>query len=128
MFEEVKMTCCCHSRDHELWFGMYSGIEDFPMLTTDVHLSHNRGIFKRIWYAIRYVLGWKCRYGCFDSFEWDPNVDLSEVRKLRKLLADFESDVLAHRKEVSEFIKTNLKKQKEKNAEGNNMGVDMPEV
>jgi len=37
------------------------------MLEMDVFLNDWPGFWKRCWYAIKYVFGYKCKYGHFDN-------------------------------------------------------------
>ncbi len=56
--------CCCFSSEHILIFSYC--VEDNEVYTT-VFLNHD-SFFKRIINAIKYVFGYKCRYGHFDTF------------------------------------------------------------
>jgi hypothetical protein len=47
-----------------------------------IHLIPEYNIFKRIWNAIKYIFGYKCKYGHFDEFIFDK----TDVKKLKKII------------------------------------------
>lgn len=60
------LECACHSPEHTLKFVLDEDPE-YPALYAYVFLSE-RGLLGRLWAALKYVLGHKCRYGHFDEF------------------------------------------------------------
>lgn len=62
--------CQCHSSEHTLrmWFD---DDPDFSCVYISVFLG-NYGFIKRAWNALKYVFGYKCRYGHFDEFMLRP--------------------------------------------------------
>jgi hypothetical protein len=46
---------------------LYSEDDGYPMVYSHVHLN-KRPFFERLKYAIKYIFGYKCRYGAFDEF------------------------------------------------------------
>jgi len=46
-----------------------------------VYLKH-RSFFKRLIYGIKYIFGYKCRYGAFEEFILDP----SDAGKLQEII------------------------------------------
>lgn len=61
--DNETFICACYNVEHQLIFTSSDG--DVFM---SIHLVPERNIFKRIWYAIKYIFGYKCRYGHFDEF------------------------------------------------------------
>ena len=57
--------CACHSDEHTLKFGYDP--EDNELYTS-VFLNHYQNVFKRVWIALKYVFGYKCKYGHWDCF------------------------------------------------------------
>lgn len=53
----------CTSREHTLRFELDT--EDCEMFTS-VFLNQYRNIFHRMWVAVKYVLGYKCKHGHWD--------------------------------------------------------------
>lgn len=71
------ITCSCNSSEHTARI-----IDDGEDLYLEVQLVKNNNIFKRIWLAIRYILGYNCRYG-----HWDCTIiDDKEGKKLYHFL------------------------------------------
>jgi hypothetical protein len=69
--------CDCHTPEHVIRFSYDDEDGD---LYTEVFLSH-KVWYKRIWTAIKYVFGYKCKYGHFDCTlirkeDYDRLVDL----------------------------------------------------
>ena len=64
------IICECHSTDHQMVF-LYSDDEASPMVYSHVHLN-KRPFWERLKYAIKYIFGYKCRYGAFDEFIFNP--------------------------------------------------------
>lgn len=54
--------CICGSEAHTLRFQLDDDVE----LYTSVFLNQYRGFFGRLWIAIKYLFGYKCRYGHWD--------------------------------------------------------------
>jgi hypothetical protein len=58
--------CSCHSPEHTLKFT-FDDDPEYPAIYVCVFLAEGK-LLTRIWNAIKYVLGYKCRYGHFDEF------------------------------------------------------------
>ena len=58
--------CECHSTDHQMVI-LYSEDNGYPMVYSNVHLN-KRPFWERLKYGIKYIFGYKCRYGSFDEF------------------------------------------------------------
>jgi hypothetical protein len=58
-------TCECSSFDHTLR-AEYDEIEN--ELWFSIHLDYYQPFYIRVWNALRYVLGYRCRQGHFDCF------------------------------------------------------------
>ncbi len=61
--------CACHSDEHTLKFSYDP--EDNELYTS-VYLNQYRNIFRRVWVAIKYVFGYRCKYGHWDCFIMQP--------------------------------------------------------
>jgi len=72
IYNEKYVTCDCFSDEHTLRFQyMYSKNEQKIKqheIYTSVFLNNYNGFFKRLWIAIKYVFGYKCKYGHWDCF------------------------------------------------------------
>jgi hypothetical protein len=77
--ETEYFECACFSDEHTLKFHWDA---DDNQLYTSVYLYHYRNIFKRIWIAIKYVFGYRSKYGHWDCFI----MQLKDAERLRSLL------------------------------------------
>jgi hypothetical protein len=71
--------CACYSDEHTLRF---SYDPDENEMFTSVFLNQYRNIFKRLWIALKYVFGYKCKYGHWDCFLMRPE----DAERLKRLL------------------------------------------
>jgi len=91
--------CQCSCSEHVIRFmymGAYGG--DEPSLYFDIFLGQHMGFFKRVWVAIKYIFGYKCKYGHFDNWLFK----LEDAQRLRAMVDRYE-------KETEEFKKTKTK-------------------
>lgn len=72
------MICKCYSIEHQFAFW-YDNEE--KELHCEIHLHSNDGSFKRLWHAIKYIFGYKSKYGNWDSmlFEDEDLKDLNII-------------------------------------------------
>lgn len=67
MNEETQyFECSCHSTEHTLKFVLDED-KDFPCVYVSVFLSELRW-YERVIRALKYIFGYKCRYGHFEEF------------------------------------------------------------
>lgn len=72
--------CECGSAEHQIIFQTYDfsegmtpetltewPVEERQAFSITIFLNQYRGFFKRLWVAIKYLFGYKCRYGDFDT-------------------------------------------------------------
>ena len=78
--EHKTFICECHSLEHQLHF--WYDDED-KNVYTEVHLV-KYGFFNRVKYALKYIFGYKCRFGAFDEFIFKPE----DLTKLKEYLKD----------------------------------------
>lgn len=66
------LLCSCGSHEHQII--IHKDIDDdVKSVSIHYHLTTYRNIFKRMWIAIKYVFGYKCKYGEWDSIIIDEN-------------------------------------------------------
>jgi hypothetical protein len=82
------LECDCNSIEHNLRFS-YIEDDETPQLFVDVPLLSRPRWYKRVWFALKYVFGYRCRYGHFDEFVFSPD----EVRQLKEFMEKFEKMV-----------------------------------
>lgn len=78
------VVCSCYSSEHILQFTYCDDMDDDEVLWTSVQLRQYRSIWKKLWVAIKYVLGHDSRFGAWDC----TSLSVSEARKLQKFLDD----------------------------------------
>jgi len=85
--------CECGSDEHTLRFILHldnhpnnkEGHVPMPELYTSVFLNHYDRWYKRLWRGIKYIFGYKCKYGHFDSFTMKP----SDAERMIKMCETF---------------------------------------
>lgn len=63
-YEYIECVCSCAC--HNLRFS-WDPDPSFPKILVSVFLNSYYGFFRRIWLAIRYIFGFKSKYGQFDE-------------------------------------------------------------
>ena len=85
-FKREYFECSCFSPEHTLSFW-FDDDKEFSCIYVSVFLS-NDVWYKRLIKAVKYVFGYKCRYGHFDEFLFKENdVDrlISVISQLKKV-------------------------------------------
>lgn len=83
MNDPVYLECACHSEEHTLKFVCDPESQE---LFAMVFLHQYRGFWKKLWMAIRYVFGYKSKFGHWDCFILRPE----DAPRLRVLLDQLE--------------------------------------
>lgn len=73
--------CKCNNTEHQLIFSYFPNDVEDRNVYVSVHLSPEYNIWKRLWFAIKYIFGYKCRYGHFDEFIFN-NKDAEKLQKV----------------------------------------------
>lgn len=77
--------CVCSSDEHILRFKLDACDPDDVELYTSVFLNQYHNFFGRLWIAIKYLFGYKCKYG-----HWDCTmIKLEDANRLIKLLEEY---------------------------------------
>ena len=74
--------CRCGADEHTLRFILDLEVADDPELHAHVFLNDWRPWYKRWWVAIKYALGYKCKYGHWDSWILCPE----DAHRLKAML------------------------------------------
>jgi hypothetical protein len=69
------ILCECASKEHQLWFATFDSEPNEVFLS--IHLS-NLKFLERIKYGIKYIFGYKSKYGAFDEMI----IDKSKLKEL----------------------------------------------
>jgi len=82
-------VCNCSSVEHQFSFVFDCEDEDpdYPIdeFYLEVHLSQYRGFWKRVWTGIKYMFGYHCKYGHWDT----TGLRVEDAKRLRNLLGKF---------------------------------------
>ena len=71
--------CICYSDEHILKFQID---EEEKEIYTTIFLNQYRNVLKRVWIAIKYIFGYKCKYGHWDCW----TLRNEDIQKLKELL------------------------------------------
>jgi len=78
--------CSCYSPDHTVCFSLVDIPEEKAVeLYSEIQLTQYRGFWKRLWLAIKYVLGYKSVYGYWDCWL----LQRQEAERLRDMISDY---------------------------------------
>lgn len=88
MEEKLKpdvIICDCHSTEHQM-IVYYEEEDDmsevrYPMCYLHIHLNE-RNFWGRLKYGIKYILGYKSRFGAFDEFI----ISIENIDKFEKIV------------------------------------------
>lgn len=72
--------CRCDSIEHTLRFVVDNDPDD-PCIYVEVNLNDWRGFWKRLWVGIKYIFGYKCKYGHWDITEL-KNEDIIKLKDI----------------------------------------------
>lgn len=79
------IECSCTDSEHTIRLTKYKDDVDWDhWVYVSYYLSNNDNIFKRIWTAIKYIFGYKSRYGDFG----ETLLEEKEIKKIIKYLQD----------------------------------------
>jgi hypothetical protein len=84
--------CICHSPEHTLRFALDLDSDD-PVIYTEIFLNQYRSWYKRIWIAIKYIFGYKCKYGHWDCWE----LKIEDAKRLSEMLVSYQ---IAHNESI----------------------------
>lgn len=79
MEKNILLICECHSKEHQI---IISNDEDFAYCS--IHLN-KLPFFKRLINGIKYIFGYRCKYGDFDEFLFSKE-HINELKKIIKFL------------------------------------------
>lgn len=94
--EQQFIVCNCGHIEHliVLTFDPTESESKYQEMYLEVFLNPHRNFFVRIWYAIKYIFGYRSKYGHFDEVVLGKN----QVSKLMDFLTKFEHTVAQERK------------------------------
>lgn len=82
--ESHYFDCICSSPEHTLRFVLNKQPSE-PELYVEVYL-HERSFLSRLWYGLKYIFGYKSRYGAWDCW----TLRSEDIGRMRNLLNVYE--------------------------------------
>lgn len=82
-FQEL-FTCRCHSIEHQFVISLVDFDDDDPDVFLEIYLSPDR-FFKRLVYGIKYIFGYRSRFGAFEEIILKPE-DAPRLRRVVDIL------------------------------------------
>ena len=80
---DLVIRCDCHWVEHQVWLSDIAD-DETQEFVIQFHLVRDR-FWKRVWHAVKYVLGYQSRYGAFD----DVIVNPAEAQRMYKWIGDW---------------------------------------
>lgn len=82
--EETIFICECFSPEHQIVFetqkDIIQDVGEFDTVVMSIHLV-KKSFWRRIKVGIKYIFGYKCKYGSFDEVLLQPD-DYSKMQKI----------------------------------------------
>lgn len=91
--EKGIIICKCCSAEHQLIIMQDSQLQE---VSIEVHLVTERNFFKRLVAGLKYVFGYKCKYGEFDSIILDKN-NYQPLKKVVEFLDGYADENIKHK-------------------------------
>lgn len=79
--DEEIMVCACSSVEHQIVFSKWDDDDGYKYVYAMIHLN-KLSFFERLIHGIKYIFGYKCRYGDFEEFI----IDNKNVNKLKEIV------------------------------------------
>jgi len=70
-------------------FSVFDDFDEDPEVYATIHLVPEYRWWKRVWYAIKYIFGYRCKYGHFEEFIFNPK-DWKKLDEIVQLLKESE--------------------------------------
>lgn len=87
--ETFYFECDCLSDEHLLKFVLMSDSykkDEIPELSTSVYLNQYRRWYKRFWVGLKYIFGYKSKYGEWDCWNLVPEQAEKMIVMLNKYI------------------------------------------
>jgi len=66
--ETIFAECSCYSPEHQMIFKyVHDKFIEEDQIYMRTHLITYKNVWKRTWRSLKYIFGYKCRYGQFDE-------------------------------------------------------------
>jgi hypothetical protein len=69
--EEKILLCACSSAEHQIMINVDNDDPKDPIVYCTIHLA-KLSFFERLVHGIKYIFGYRCKYGDFEEFIFKP--------------------------------------------------------
>jgi hypothetical protein len=84
-WDKEVLICECHSDEHQMLLFYneeeYSNGQKYNMCYAHVHLTTYESFWKRVVHGVKFMFGYKSKYGAWDEFIFNPN-DADKLQEL----------------------------------------------
>jgi hypothetical protein len=84
-WDKEILLCECHSDEHQMLIFYneeeYENGQKYNICYAHVHLSTYESFWKRVVHGIKFMFGYKSKYGAWDEFIFDPK-DADKLQEL----------------------------------------------
>jgi hypothetical protein len=93
MEQRKTFICDCHSLEHQytFWYD-----EEYNQVYFEPHLTNGGSWYQRFWWRLKYLFGYKCRFGAFDEVLVNPE-DAIKIIKFLEQMTDKDVDKVVDR-------------------------------
>ena len=85
-WDKEVLICECHSDEHQMLIFYneeeYTNGQKYNMCYAHVHLTTYESFWKRVVHGVKFMFGYKSKYGAWDEFIFNP----SDADKLQELV------------------------------------------
>lgn len=87
-------VCDCSDASHNIIFQLWEWGDEHPELSVHVNLGDYPSFWRRVWLAVRYIFGYKSKYGQYDVM----TIRVEDLPRMMSLLENFKNKVEQFRK------------------------------
>lgn len=87
-FTTQYIECDCGSSEHTIRLSYIEpdDLDDYPEIWIETQLTR-QPFWRRIWVAIKYTLGYQCKYGHWDC----TSLSFEEMKKIKTFIEEYET-------------------------------------
>lgn len=84
--------CECGDISHQFVLSYYPDDKDWDEAYIEIFLTDNCGFWKRLWYGIKYIFGYKSRFGAFDEILLSHDTAKELKESLNEYIENYEKN------------------------------------
>lgn len=106
MDKQTLIVCNCSSLEHQMVIDSFEDQPDDAYIS--IHLTKH-SFFKRLWYGLRYIFGYQCKYGAFEEVIVDKDRLIESIEGCKNPGVYADGDKFVSGKESSQFQRNTAK-------------------